>query len=57
MKNESKVLVVEDEISINDILTSTLRLEGYSVRSAFSGKEARDLLEIFNHCEKITLYV
>lgn len=48
MKNESKVLVVEDEISINDILTSTLRLEGYSVRSAFSGKEARDLLEIFN---------
>jgi DNA-binding response OmpR family regulator len=42
-----KVLVVEDELSINDILTSAIRSEGYSVRSAFSSKEARDLLESF----------
>lgn len=47
VKNGYKILVVEDEISINDILTSTLRIEGYSVRSAFTGKEGRDLLEVF----------
>ena len=44
---EYKVLVIEDEISINDILTSALRSEGYSVRSAFNGKEARKLLNEF----------
>lgn len=47
MNNNYKVLVVEDELSINDILSSALRSEGYSVRSAFSGKEARNLLETF----------
>ncbi|MGG7178902.1 response regulator transcription factor [Clostridium paraputrificum] len=44
----NKVLIVEDEISINDILTSALRSEGYNVRSAFNGKEARLLLKDFN---------
>ena len=44
---EYKVLVIEDEISINDILTSALRSEGYSVRSVFNGKEARKLLNEF----------
>lgn len=48
MNNNYKVLVVEDDISINDILSSALRSEGYAVRSAFSGKEARDLLSIFS---------
>lgn len=47
MINNYKILVVEDEISINYILTSSLRSEGYSVRSAFSGKEARNLLDTF----------
>ncbi|MEW8957219.1 response regulator transcription factor [Clostridium sp.] len=44
---ESKVLVVEDEIAINDILSSALKTEGYIVRSAFSSKEAKALLETF----------
>jgi DNA-binding response OmpR family regulator len=44
---ELKILIVEDELSINDILTSAMRAEGYSVRSAFSSKEARSLLESF----------
>ncbi|MDS0527196.1 response regulator transcription factor [Clostridium sp. SHJSY1] len=48
MNNDYKVLVVEDEMSINDILSSALRSEGYSVRSAFSGEEARMLLKTFN---------
>jgi DNA-binding response OmpR family regulator len=43
-----KVLVVEDEVPINHILTSALRSEGYVVKSAFSSKEARILLESFN---------
>ncbi|MDP4144108.1 MAG: response regulator transcription factor [Bacillota bacterium] len=42
-----KILVVEDEYSINDILTAALELEGYKVESAFSSKEARELLESF----------
>lgn len=43
-----KILVVEDEISINDILVSSLRASGYDVRGALSSKEARDLLKVFN---------
>lgn len=43
----SKVLVVEDEVSINDILTSALKSDGYNVKSAFSSMEARQLLESF----------
>lgn len=39
-----KILVVEDEVSINDILTTALKADGYSVRSAFSSKEAREIL-------------
>jgi len=42
-----KVLVVEDEISINDILVSSLRADGYNVRGVFSIKEAKDLLLSF----------
>jgi DNA-binding response OmpR family regulator len=43
-----KILVVEDEVSINHILTSALRAEGYIVTSAFTSKEARNLLKNFN---------
>lgn len=42
-----KVLVVEDEVSINDILASALRAGGYEVRSAFSSTEAKALLSSF----------
>lgn len=42
-----KILVVEDEFSINDILTVALSSEGYKVKSAFSSKEARKLMEIY----------
>ena len=42
-----KILVVEDEISINDIVTTALTSDGYLVRSAFSSKEAKSLLEEF----------
>lgn len=42
-----KILVVEDEVFINDILTTALRADGYSARSAFSAQEAKMLLESF----------
>ncbi len=43
----NKVLVVEDDESINDILVNSLKSEGYIVRSAFNGNEARELLDNF----------
>ncbi len=43
-----KLLVVEDEYSINDILTLTFKKEGYEVRSIFDGKRALDEIEKFN---------
>lgn len=39
------IVVVEDEIAINDILSSALKSEGYNISSAFSGEEAKKLLE------------
>lgn len=42
-----KVLVVDDELSINDILTTALKSNGYNVKSAFSGKETRSFLDSF----------
>lgn len=45
--DRKRILVVEDEYSINDVLTFALRKEGYEVRSAFNGKEALELVENF----------
>ena len=42
---KKKILVVEDEYSINDAITFFLRKDGYDVRSVFNGKDA---LERFN---------
>lgn len=44
---ELKILVVEDEISINDILVSALRADGYIVKGVFSAKDAKDALDFF----------
>lgn len=42
-----KILIVEDEVSINDILTTALKREGYDVVSAFTVREALILFEGF----------
>lgn len=44
----NKVLVIEDEENINDILVSSLRSERYTVRGALNGIKARELLESFS---------
>lgn len=43
-----KILIVEDEISINDILTTSLKREGYDVMAAFSAREAMIIYKGFN---------
>ncbi len=40
-----RILVVEDDPSLNDIVCSFLRLRGYACTAAFSGTEGRMLLE------------
>lgn len=45
---KSKILVVEDNVSINDILTFALVEEGFEVMSEHRGKEALERVEIFN---------
>lgn len=45
--DKRRILVVEDEYSINDGLTFALRKEGYDVRSALNGKDALKLVESF----------
>lgn len=42
-----KILIVEDEVSINDILTTSLKREGFDVMSAFTAREALILFEGF----------
>lgn len=44
---QNKVLVIEDDRSINDILCNSLKAEGYIIRTAFNGAEARSLLNTF----------
>ena len=41
---EQRVLVVEDEANIAEVLVSALEDEGYAVRSAADGREALDVL-------------
>lgn len=42
-----KILIIEDEFSINDILTMALEREGYEVISAFDGEEGLKLFKEF----------
>ena len=42
-----KILIVEDEVSINDILTTSLKREGYDAMSAFTVREALILFQWF----------
>lgn len=47
MNNLANVLVVEDDLDINTLLSKILKKEGYEVRQAFSGSEGKMCLEFF----------
>ena len=41
-----KILVVEDEIDLNNVIVKHLKKNGYSVHSAFNGEEAMDFTAV-----------
>ena len=41
---QMRILVVEDEVNLNDIIVKKLKLEHYGVDSCFDGKEALDYI-------------
>lgn len=44
---DKRVLIVEDEASINDILSRALSKEGYIIKLAYTGEEALELMKDF----------
>ncbi|GAA0069943.1 response regulator transcription factor [Clostridium sardiniense] len=44
---DKRVLIVEDEASINDILSRALSKEGYIIKSAYTGEEALEYMKEF----------
>lgn len=48
MRDNINVLVVEDDIDINNLLNKILTKEGYNVRAAYSGSEAKMCLEMYD---------
>lgn len=49
MKDIVNILVVEDDIDINNLLCTMLKNHGYNVTSAYSGSEAKLLLEHYDY--------
>nr|WP_017690375.1 response regulator [Paenibacillus sp. PAMC 26794] len=41
---QKEILIIEDEESIRDILSYSLRKEGFEIKEAATGKEGLDLL-------------
>ena len=48
MDNNVNILVVEDDLDINNLLCKILTKEGYNVRSAYSGTEAKMCMEHYD---------
>lgn len=49
MESNIKILVVEDDWDINGLLCKILEKEGYSVRAAYSGTEAKMCIEQYDY--------
>ncbi|MBU5675500.1 response regulator transcription factor [Alkaliphilus sp. MSJ-5] len=48
MRDNINILVVEDDIDINNLLCKMLSKQGYNVRAAYSGSEAKMCLEYYD---------
>lgn len=48
MKEDKKILIVEDDTDINNLLFTALAKQGYTATQAFSGTEAKMLLKMEN---------
>lgn len=46
MQKQVRILIIEDDTDINEVLTSFLKKQGFCCMQAFSGSEARLLLEM-----------
>ena len=46
-KSKPKVLIVEDDVSINEAYAMVLEKSGYEVKSTFDGKEALEVFDSF----------
>ena len=44
-----KLLVVEDELDLNNIITKYLKKNSYSVDSCYNGEEALDFVSLSNY--------
>ena len=44
-----KILVVEDEIDLNNVIVKHLKKDGYSVDSAFNGQQAMDFTAVAHY--------
>ncbi|MDP1853712.1 MAG: response regulator [Candidatus Omnitrophota bacterium] len=53
MKNEKKIIVIEDEKDINELIAYSLKKEGFAVSQVFDGIEAQRILE--NECFGIVI--
>lgn len=45
MKNEKKIIVIEDEKDINELIAYNLKKEDFTISQAFDGIEAQHILE------------
>lgn len=45
--DKKRILVVEDEFSINDVLTYAFRKDGFEVRGVYNGKDALEMVDSF----------
>ncbi|MGL5354804.1 MAG: response regulator transcription factor, partial [Clostridium sp.] len=44
---KKRILVVEDEFSINDVLTYAFRKDGFEVRGVYTGADALEMVDSF----------